>query len=75
MNLLVCNSGQYTYVMDLFNFSFVLQDLIDRINSYFQRIGFKRNLLLTDFKHSISQVFLNVNKQPSLEWRCINLKG
>ena len=33
-NLLVCNSGQPTYVTGLFNFFFVLQDLIDRIDSY-----------------------------------------
>ena len=44
-NLPVCNSGQHTYVMGLFNFFFVLQDLIDRIDSYFQRIAFQRNLL------------------------------
>ena len=75
MNLLVCNSGQYTYVMGLFNFSFVLQDLIDRIDSYFQRIVLQRNLLLIGFYHSTSQVFSDVNKQPSLEWCCINLKG
>ena len=23
----------------------------------------------------MSQVFSDVNKQPSLEWRCVNLKG
>ena len=34
MNLLVYNSGQHTYVTGLFNFFFVLQDLIDRIDSY-----------------------------------------
>ena len=47
-NLLVCNSGQYIYIKGLFNFFFVLQDLIDRIN-YFWRIAFLRNLPLTDF--------------------------
>ena len=31
------------------NFFFVLQDLIDKINSYFQRIAFQRNLFLIDF--------------------------
>ena len=31
----VCNSGQYTYVTGLWNFFFVLQHLIDRIDSYF----------------------------------------
>ena len=46
-NLLVCNSGQY--VTDLSNFFFVVQDLIDRINSYFQRIAFQVNLLLIGF--------------------------
>ena len=48
-NLPVCNSGPYIYITRLFNFFFVLQDLIDRINSYFQRIVFQRNLLLTGF--------------------------
>ena len=43
-NLPVCNSGQHTYVTGLFNFFFVLQDLIDRIDFYFQRIAFQRNL-------------------------------
>ena len=45
-NLLVCNSGQYISVTSLHN---VLQDLIDRISSYFQRIAFQRNLLLIGF--------------------------
>ena len=49
INLPVCNSGQYTYVTGLCNFLFVL---IDRINSYIQRIAFKSNLLLNGFKHS-----------------------
>ena len=57
-NLTVCNSGQNTYVMGLFNFFFVLQDLIDRIDSYFQRIAFQKNLLLI----GLMQV-LNKNKQ------------
>ena len=48
-NLSVCNSGQYIYITDLCNFFFVLQDLIDRINSYFQRIAFQRNLFLIGF--------------------------
>ena len=48
-NLLVCNSGQYIYVTGLHNFFFVLQDLIERINCYFQRIAFWRNLLFIDF--------------------------
>ena len=48
-NLPVCNFGQYTYVTGLYNFFFVLQDLIDRIDSYFQRIAFQRNLLLIGF--------------------------
>ena len=46
LNLPVCNSGQYSYVTDLCNFFFVLQDLIDRIDYYFQRIAFQRNFLL-----------------------------
>ena len=49
LSLPVCNSGQYTYVTGLCNFFFVLQDLIDRINSYFQSIAFQRNLLLVGF--------------------------
>ena len=43
------SSGQHTYVMGLFNFFFVLQDLIDRIDSYFQGIAFQKNLLLIGF--------------------------
>ena len=74
-NLPVCNSGQHTSVTGLFNFFFVLQDLIDRIDSYFQRIAFQRNLLLIGFQNSKSQVFPDVNKQPSLKWRCVNWKG
>ena len=58
--------------MDVFNFFFVLQDLIDRINPYFQGIAFQRNLLLIGFQHSNLQVFSNVNKQPSLKWHCVN---
>ena len=46
-NLPVCNSGQH--VTGLFNFFFVLQDLIDRIDSYFQRTAFQWNLLLIGF--------------------------
>ena len=38
-NLPVCNSGQNTYVTGLFNFFIVLQDLKDRIDSYFQGIS------------------------------------
>ena len=48
-NLPICNSGQHMYVTALCNFFFVLQDLIDRIDSYFQRIAFQRNLLLIGF--------------------------
>ena len=70
----VCNSGQNTYVTGLFNFFIVLQDLmIDRIDSYFQGISEELasywQLTLT------SQVFSDVNKQPSREWRCVNWKG
>ena len=39
--MLVCNSGQRTNVPGLFHFFFVLEDLIDRIDSYFQRIAFR----------------------------------
>ena len=48
-NLPASNSGQHTYVMGLFTFFFVLQDLIYIIDSYFQRITFQRNLLLVGF--------------------------
>ena len=74
-NFPVSNSGQHIYVTGLFNFLFVLQDLIDRSDSYFQGIAFQRDLLLIGFWHSTSQVFSNKNKQSSLEWRCVNLKG
>ena len=73
-NLPVCSSGQHSYVTGLFNF-FVFQDLIDRIDSYFLIVAFRRNFLLINFWDSMSQVFSNVNKQFSWEWGCINLKG
>ena len=74
-NLPVCNSGQYIYVTGLHNIFFVPQDLIDRINSYFQKIAFRRNLLFIGFYHSTSQVFSDENKQPSLKWCFISLLG
>ena len=40
-NVLICNSGQYIFITSLGNFFSVLQDLISRINSYFQRIDFR----------------------------------
>ena len=49
LNLPVWNSGLHTYVTDLYNFFFVLQELIDRLDSYFQRVAFQRNLLLIGF--------------------------
>ena len=70
MEFSVCNSGQHTYVMGLFNFFFVLQDLIDRIDSYFQRIAFQNSYWLLRNKF-----FSDVNKQPSLEWHFVNWKG
>ena len=73
-NLLVCNSGQDTYITGLFNFFFVLQDLIETIDSYFQRIAFQRNLRLNWLLTLTSQVS-HLNKQPSLEWRCVSWKG
>ena len=39
--------------MGLFNFFFVLQDFIDRIDSYFQRTAFQRNLLYCPLLHKI----------------------
>ena len=61
--------------MGLCNFFFVLEDLIGRINSYFQRIAFARNSLLIGFQHSTSQVFSDKNRQPSLECHLVNLQG
>ena len=43
------NYGQYTYVTGLCNFSFVPQDLIEKINSYSHRKAFQRDLLLIGF--------------------------
>ena len=62
-------------ILRVYNFFFVLQDLIIRIDSYFQRIAFQGNLFLVGFWHSMLQVLFIANKQPSLEWRCINSKG
>ena len=45
-NLPICNSVQYIYVTGLCNFFFVPQELIDGINSYFQKIAFWSNLFL-----------------------------
>ena len=45
-NLLICNSGQYIYMTGLYNFFFVLQDLIDKIHSYIQGIAFQWNQFL-----------------------------
>ena len=67
----VCNSGQYIYVTGLRNFLFV-QDLIDRINCYFQRIAFQRNLLLISFKY-LHHKFFPMKISSLLKWRCINL--
>ena len=62
----VCDSGQYICVTGLHNFFFVPQDLIDRTNSYFQRIVFQRNLLLIGFQHSKPHAFpTNIS---SLHW-------
>ena len=72
-NLWACYSGQYVYVMGLLHFFFVPQDLIDRFNSYFHRIAFRRNLLLLGFQHCMPQVFSDENKLLSLKWCCINL--
>ena len=71
----VCNSGQYICVTGLRNFFFALQDLIDRINSYFQRIALRKNMILIGFWDSTSQAFSDENKQPSLKWRCVNFYG
>ena len=44
LNLLVCNSSQYTYVTSLCNFFFVLQCMIERIDSYFPENNFSEEL-------------------------------
>ena len=56
-----CNSGQYIYVTGLFNIFFVLQDLINTVDSSFQRKAFQRNLLVIGFQHSTLQFFSNKN--------------
>ena len=48
-HLPVYNSGQYICIMGLCNYFFVPQDLIDKINIYFQRKAFQKNLLLIGF--------------------------
>ena len=66
MNLSVCNSSEYINVTGLFNFFYVPQDLIDRINSYFHRIAFQRNLLLIGFEYSNTRFFpINIS---SFHW-------
>ena len=72
-NIPICNSGQYIFITSLCNFFSVLQDLIKRINSYFQRIDFQGDLHPIGFYHSASQVFPDQNKQSSLEWGWVNL--
>ena len=71
-NLPASNSGRHVCIMGLCNFSFVLQDLIDRINSFSEN-SFSVELtfywLLT--LHVTS--FSDENRQ--LEWRCVNLQG
>ena len=67
LNLLVCNSGQYTYVTGLCNFFFVLQDLIDRTDSYFQRIAFQTTCFLLTSNTLRHKFFSSVNKKP-LHW-------
>ena len=53
---------------------FVLQDLIliDRINSYFQRISFQRNLLLICFQHYVTSF---LRWKISLEFQISNFIG
>ena len=62
---MACSSGQYIYVTGLFNFFFVPQDLIDRVDSYFQRIAFQRNFLLAP---SIQGHMFFSMKTISLHW-------
>ena len=72
-NLLVCNSCQYIYVTGLFNFSFAPQDLIDRIDFYFQRILFSmktRSLLGISLRRVVRK---NYSGKSSGGIRCHNL--
>ena len=57
INMNIHVESQCIFITDLCNIFFVPQDLMDRINSYSQRIAFQRNLLLTGLQHSTSQVF------------------
>ena len=59
------------HVTGLRNFFFVLQDLIDRINSCFHRKAFQRNFLLIGFKRSTSHVFSDENKWPLLQHKLV----
>ena len=62
----VCNSGQYTYVMGLCNFFFVLQDFNDRINSYFRRIAFQGTCFLLASNNLSHKFFLM--KVSTIHW-------
>ena len=61
----------FLHVTGLRNFFFVLQDLIDRINSCFHRKALQRNFLLIGFKHSASKVFSDENKWPLLQHKLV----
>ena len=50
------------------NFFFVLQDLIDRINSYFQRIAFQINLLLILASNTLCHKFFLMKISSLLHW-------
>ena len=47
------------FVTGLSNIFFVLQDLINTVNSSFQRKAFQRNLLVIGFQYSTLQFFFN----------------
>ena len=63
---MVCYSGQYIYITGLFKFLFILQDLIDRMDSYFQRIAFQKNLVLLASNNQHHKFF--PMKLSSLHW-------
>ena len=64
----VCNSGQHTYVTGLFNFFFVLQDWLTESIPISREQLFRGTCFLLASNIRVSQVFSDVNKQPSLEW-------
>ena len=56
-NFPVCNSGQHTYVTGLFNFFFVLSDLIDRIDFFFREYSFRGTCFLLASNTHVTSFF------------------